>query len=433
MIGKPIPYRDLGYVSLDEFLDQSPDMCRVSYTQNGIMLHGVATAADAHVASLVSRQTSKKKARPTKPPARRPNSMRPSWQPPTPSQPLNRVNNRFHPGGGSGSSGNRRPGGSGRFPVIQNRSPQSLAPYQQQRLRTPNYPGSQHTNMNVNGGGGGSSSSGMMPMMSNNRRPMAMNQQKPQNNHQYRQQNYQSQQQSKSQQHHQNSSSSNSSSKSANQVNSIKILEQYFSQNQLGELTFKTASMEVKSGGGQNQKKKGITRFVSTVKVGDQSFQTFPNAYNSKEQAEDAAAALAISKMNISTNSQQQLSSNTNGNNNSVMSMPIGHFEDMSVKCNSSNISKSEEQDFEPLIDRIFELVGNRSNGVWSTQIDVEYKRKYQRTLPTNWPSMIEPSEEASKKLRVDNPIEGRYIIYPILNNPDQQEPSQQPVQGKHS
>ena len=35
MIGKPIPWRDLGYVSLEEFLDQSPDMCRVSYTPTG--------------------------------------------------------------------------------------------------------------------------------------------------------------------------------------------------------------------------------------------------------------------------------------------------------------------------------------------------------------------------------------------------------------
>ena len=98
MIGKYIPWRDLGYTSLEEFLDQSPDMCRIAYTPTGIMVQGVVTSADAHVASLVSRQSSKQKksARTAKmPPARRPNNMRP-WQPPTPSQPFQRQNyNRY--------------------------------------------------------------------------------------------------------------------------------------------------------------------------------------------------------------------------------------------------------------------------------------------------------------------------------------------------
>ena len=88
------------------------------------------------------------------------------------------------------------------------------------------------------------------------------------------------------------------------------------------------------------------------------------------------------------------------------MAMPIGHFEDI-----------QNEDAIEPYVDRIFELVGNRMNGVWSTQIDVEYKRKYQKSLPDKWPEKIESSKESSKKLRVDQPIMGRYIIYPNLNN----------------
>ena len=86
--------------------------------------------------------------------------------------------------------------------------------------------------------------------------------------------------------------------------------------------------------------------------------------------------------------------------------MPIGHFEDI-----------QNEDAIEPYVDRIFELVGNRMNGVWSTQIDVEYKRKFQKSLPDKWPEKIESSKESSKKLRVDQPIMGRYIIYPNLNN----------------
>ena len=86
--------------------------------------------------------------------------------------------------------------------------------------------------------------------------------------------------------------------------------------------------MEVKSGGGGPNQKNGnkgkkITKFVSTVKVGEQSFQTFPNSYPTKEQAEEAASSFAISKLNIS-----EKTNSSNSNNNSVMSMPIGHFED---------------------------------------------------------------------------------------------------------
>ena len=145
MIGEPIPYRKLGYSTLEEFLDQSPDLCRVSYSANGVILHGVATEATAHVAALVARQSTKKRSKPVKAPSRRPFSRQ--WQPPTTSQSFR--------GGGGGNQFNRnqqggnrpnRPGGSGRFPTIQNRSPQALAQYQQQqqqqqqRLRTPNYP-----------------------------------------------------------------------------------------------------------------------------------------------------------------------------------------------------------------------------------------------------------------------------------------------------
>ena len=74
------------------------------------------------------------------------------------------------------------------------------------------------------------------------------------------------------------------------QANSIKLLEQYVSQNNLGELNFETVSIEVKSGGNGNKGKK-ITKFVSSVEVGEESFQTFPNFFHTEEQAEKAAYA----------------------------------------------------------------------------------------------------------------------------------------------
>ena len=147
MIGEPIPYRKMGYSTLDEFLDQSPDLCRVGFTPNGVVLHAVATEATAHVAALVSHQrNTKKRAKPVKPPSRRPFTSARQWQPPTSSQSFRGNFNRNNQQGGNrpsrpGGSG-RLPGGSGRFPTIQNRGPQALDQYQhqqQQRLRTPNY------------------------------------------------------------------------------------------------------------------------------------------------------------------------------------------------------------------------------------------------------------------------------------------------------
>ena len=269
--------------------------------------------------------------------------------------------------------------------------------------------------------------------------------QRPVQNQQQLQSNRESTNQSKPNSNNQNQTPPQQAPKPAtNQVNSIKLLEQYFSQNNLGELTFKTASMEVKSGGsgGPNQKNgnkgKKVTKFVSTVKVGEQSFQTFPNSYSTKEQAEEAASSFAISKLNISVHSGPNIAagqnsasnSQSNSNNNSVMSMPIGHFEADPSAAQANNgqdggtlpggqapdtpLPPTQPQDIEPLIDKIYGLVGNRYNGVWSTQVDVEFKRKYGKPLPEKWPVLIEPSEKASKKLRVDNPIAGRYIIYPI-------------------
>ena len=298
-----------------------------------------------------------------------------------------------------------RPGGSGRFTTLQNRSPQMIQQYQQ-RLRTPNY-APHHQN-----GGGGQSHGGNMGNSNRGRGGSGgmSSGGKPQHRQNYNANQKNQQQQNNSHQSHHNVSNNSKNNASASSVNSVQILEQYFAQNNLGELTFKTATMEMKAGGGNNPKNKAKkkTQYVSTVKVGEQSFQTFPNSYSSKEQAEAEAAALAINKLNISSNSNN---GNTT-NNNSVMSMPIGHFEPPAAAA--SDVPQSDEA-IEPLVDIILDLVGKRTNGVWSTQIEVEYKEKFKKALPDKWPDKIEASTEAGKKLRVDKPIADRYIIYPVI------------------
>ena len=86
------------------------------------------------------------------------------------------------------------------------------------------------------------------------------------------------------------------------------------------------------------------------------------------------------------------------------------------------------------VISRIVDLVGSRSNGVWSTQIEVEYKRKFkgEAGLPDKWTKALEAEAEKAAAasadgqqsntappfpLRVDWPLPGvdRCIIYTNL------------------
>ena len=113
-----------------------------------------------------------------------------------------------------------------------NFSPQALQQYQQQRLRTPNYSqngGHSHMGNSNRGGRGGRTSA---PRPRSSERP-----------------NYQQQQQ-------QPPPPKPQTQPPKNNVNSVQLLEQHFAQNNLGELTFKTATMEMKSGGGNNPKNK---------------------------------------------------------------------------------------------------------------------------------------------------------------------------------
>jgi hypothetical protein len=64
-------------------------------------------------------------------------------------------------------------------------------------------------------------------------------------------------------------------------ADAMKLLLNYFQQHNLGEPSFTTATMEMKTGG-KNSKGKKLTRYVSTVKVGEQRFQTFPQEYPTK-------------------------------------------------------------------------------------------------------------------------------------------------------
>ena len=58
-------------------------------------------------------------------------------------------------------------------------------------------------------------------------------------------------------------------------------------------------------------------------------------------------------------------------------------------------------------------MIGERQNGVWSTQIEKQYQDKFGEKLPSFWFQEV----EAINRIRVDCPIpgSGRYIVFPVV------------------
>ena len=169
MIGEPIPCVRMGYRTLDDFIDQNPQLFRIQFKpDSSIWVHAVETEETKHVKRMVSQQRSKKRARPQ--PARRPFKTT-RWNPPTPQMqfsgfrpgqaPPGRLggsnrqlfgSNMGHVGGNriSGVQYNRRypqSGGSGRFAGGSSgtnapRKPEYVRSFagQTQKLRIPNMP-----------------------------------------------------------------------------------------------------------------------------------------------------------------------------------------------------------------------------------------------------------------------------------------------------
>ena len=310
IVGEGIPYRKLGHTSLEEFVDHARDVCRISYGSSGqVMLHAVTTERTAHIASMVASQRSTQKK--PKPVSRRPFMQR-TWQPPAES---NRGRSGAR-GGGNQRFHQRQPViGSGRLPS-HNNSARGVASgrargglRQNGQLRAPQNGtsvkiGTFHVNTKPNN-------------LNNNNNRNNINANNTRNNNNNNNNNKLA------------SQSSPNSKKTPKEPsrNYVGDLEKYYDVNNLGKLEFKTAEMGTKK-----------NRFVSTVIVKGKTFQTFPHEFPSQELAEQEAARQAIEKLGISN-------------------------EDNLVSKKSSDVNF----DINGVIDRIVDIVGSRSNGVWST------------------------------------------------------------------
>lgn len=276
MIGEDIPLRDLGYSSIDQFVQNVPDICRISHSTNGtVMIHGIPTEKNAHIANMIALQKSKKSK--------------------VYSAPRRLL--RFSPDSHEIQPRPPRPGviGSGRIPQYRGKS--SGKPVKSATPKSTIRPKPKST--------------------------------------------------------------------------SLQELGKYLEDNNFPPCEIKTAEI--------GSKKSRSRTYVSTVKVSDKSFQTFPQDYPTREQAEEAVAKLALDSLGLFVQPNTQLLS-------------------------PSNI------DIDAVAARMATIVGTKSNGVWSNKVSEQYKAKYKEQLPENWLNQI---DSLRHHLQIMSPIDGFYIVAP--------------------
>ena len=364
LVGEGIPYRRLGYETLDSFLSAQPDVCRISRRPTGeVVVVGVADDATRHIQELVNRQNSKNKKSKAKPkrPARRPLQQSTNWHPQQSmgmqqaqqqqqlQQPVKAGGSgRFPPqrGGGGGRGGFRgggRPnplprgaggrgggGGGGRFSNGQNGNGMPL--------REPRGGGNMAPGV---GGRGGQGGRGQASVKSPPRGQGA----------------------GRGGQQQQNGGA---------KTNYRGDLQTYFTSSNLGDVPFKIATMGTK----------GKEKYMATVTVEGEQFKTYPQTYNSQVEAEEALAEIIVKKLGI-------------------------------LSGGESGGGMGETLDPQVYADRVVELIGDRQNGVWAAGVETQYSERFKEKLPSLWFQEV----EAAGRIRVDCPIpgSGRYIVFPIL------------------
>jgi len=147
------------------------------------------------------------------------------------------------------------------------------------------------------------------------------------------------------------------------------LLEEYFRKKNFGEVVFKIATMG----------NKGKERFLATITVDNVQYKTYPQTYATKDEAEEAVSELAIKKLGV-----------TDLNIEPVL-----------------KVSK----DLFIYTERVTDILGARSNGVWSHQVESEYSEKFNEKLPVNW---VEKLQEINQ-IKVDSPVPNsvRVIVFP--------------------
>jgi len=161
----------------------------------------------------------------------------------------------------------------------------------------------------------------------------------------------------------------NASSKNPDKKAQKTLLEEYFKNKNLGQILFKIATMG----------NKGKERYLATITVDNVQYKTYPQTYSTKEEAEEALSDIVIKKLGV-----------THQNVGPTLKIT---------------------KDLFIFTQRVIQILGDRSNGVWSHQIETEYSGKFNETLPLDW---VEKLKEINQ-IKVESPVPDsvRVIVFP--------------------
>ncbi|XP_065284174.2 tudor domain-containing protein 7B-like isoform X1 [Dermacentor albipictus] len=132
--------------------------------------------------------------------------------------------------------------------------------------------------------------------------------------------------------------------------------------------------------------KKGPLVWLATLKVDVQSFYSYPDEKESREEAEEEAARKAVYFLGLNDGLQSQM----------------------------QETSVSTPKQVEDFVGRIKELVSQKSNGLWSTVVPQMYQEQYKESVPKNWLELVKDS----RVVCTTDCKENRCILYPQTNSP---------------
>ncbi|XP_076361783.1 tudor domain-containing protein 7B-like [Tachypleus tridentatus] len=324
---EPIPYKELGYPTLESLLTDMPDVVQCVKTPSGdCMFQAVSVASTQHLENLVARQKSSKTKSLNKPqrPFRNPAPSTNRWKPP-------------------------------------NKNYLSRGPPPSSRKQFGQLPAKPHFTAN-------SSADGLGNKLNRHRKSLQQKSKSPSNKYSKsveippRFQKHFSQTSTESvplplqQQAESWQVKPHQTSKLVTNPKTYKeMIENYVKERGLESAVYKTMPL-------MSNKNKSENGWVCTVKVADQSFRSYPNEKPTKAEAEEEAARAAVEGLSIG---QEQIKEE-------LPVTPVSTLEDI-----------------QNLTTRLAGLVSSRPNGVWSTRVPFEYKENFQENLPPNWLNLL--------------------------------------------
>jgi len=170
------------------------------------------------------------------------------------------------------------------------------------------------------------------------------------------------------------STSSSNSTKSEAAQDDLRIkLQAFFTDRNLGQVPYKTTSL-------------GNGRFVSMVTVNGETYKTYPQNYLTQDEAEDAVAKKILDNIDKIEAASGFGNQNISVNNNVLL---FG--------------------------DRVLQILEEKLNGVWSSKVENEYFQKHGEKLSHTWIEEMEKLGLIRKECPIPDSI--RFIIFALGQN----------------